>query len=101
MFLIPVITFFSGDSNVLAIGRLAFGLMATTYLPMLRFYGRNPAWVLGFPAVGLFYLAMTWTSAWRYWNGEKSRWKNRVYERQALSEKVGYHVHNELEDIDS
>ena len=31
------------------------------------------------PAACLF-LAMTWTSARRYWSGERSRWKNRSYE---------------------
>jgi hypothetical protein len=29
---------------------------------------------------GLF-LAMTWTSAIRYWRGERTRWKGRVYRR--------------------
>jgi len=31
------------------------------------------------PVTGLLYVAMTWTSAIRYWRGERSRWKGRSY----------------------
>jgi hypothetical protein len=36
---------------------------------------------LSLPLAATLYLAMTWTSALRYWRGERSRWKNRVYDR--------------------
>lgn len=67
---------------------LSFLLMATSDLPTLYFYGRNPAWVLGLPVVALLYLGMAWTSAWRYRKGEKSRWKNRLYAKEMCSEDV-------------
>jgi hopene-associated glycosyltransferase HpnB len=53
--------------------------MAATYRPTLRFYGRSWAWSLYLPFIATLYLAMTWTSALRYWMGERSRWKERVY----------------------
>jgi hypothetical protein len=31
------------------------------------------------------FLAMTWTSAFRYWRGERTCWKGRVYQRQAAT----------------
>lgn len=61
---------------------LSAGTLAATallYLPTLRFYGRSWAWALGMPLIAALFLAMTWTSALRYWRGERSRWKGRVY----------------------
>lgn len=57
------------------------GLLAMTgsYLPVLRYYGRAPAWALALPAVGTLYLLMTWTSALRYWRGRRAQWKGRIY----------------------
>lgn len=49
------------------------------YLPTLRFYGINPAWGLTQPLIASLYLMMTFSSALRYWRGERSRWKGRVY----------------------
>jgi hopene-associated glycosyltransferase HpnB len=54
--------------------------MAATYRPTLRFYGRSWAWSLCLPFIATLYLAMTWTSSMRYWMGERSRWKERVYD---------------------
>ncbi len=57
----------------------AFAAMALMYVPTLRFYGRSWAWSLVLPPIAALFLAMTWTSALRYWKGERSRWKGRVY----------------------
>ena len=68
-------------SNVL-IRYLALGslvIMFLTYVPILRFYHRSLAWALGLPLIAALFLAMTWTSAIRYWRGERTRWKGRVY----------------------
>lgn len=54
-------------------------LMFSVYLPTLRFYGLNAAWGLTQPLIAAFFLGMTWTSALRYWRGERSRWKGRTY----------------------
>ncbi len=60
-------------------GALALGLMVLSYLPMVRFYGLPGLWALTLPAAAMLFLAMTWSSAWRYWRGTRAVWKNRVY----------------------
>lgn len=55
--------------------------MLIAYLPTLNFYGLNFAWAFSMPVIAVLYLLMTWTSAWRYWKGERSRWKGRVYQK--------------------
>lgn len=60
--------------------------MTITYLPTLRYYGLSRLWAPLLPLTGLLYLAMTWTSALRYWGGHRSRWKDRVYARLPGSE---------------
>ena len=57
----------------------AFAGMVVTYLPTLLFYHRSPVWALCLPLTAALFLSMTWNSAFRYWKGERSRWKNRTY----------------------
>lgn len=78
---VPVVLVASQNIPIrfLSLGSLA--IMFLTYLPILRFYHRSWAWVLGLPFIAALFLAMTWTSAIRYWRGERSRWKGRVYPR--------------------
>ncbi|MFQ6022440.1 MAG: glycosyltransferase [Acidiferrobacterales bacterium] len=61
--------------------------MMLSYLPTLRFYGLSGGWAVALPLIGTLYLAMTWTSAVRYWRGKRSRWKGRVYSRTLDSSK--------------
>lgn len=56
--------------------------MLLSYVPILRFYGQSPAWALLMPLIGVLYLAMTWSSAIRYWGGERARWKGRRYGKE-------------------
>jgi len=60
----------------------SFTIMVLTYVPTLRFYNRTGAWALGLPLSAGLFLLMTWTSAIRYWRGEQTRWKARVYRRR-------------------
>ncbi|MDE0853559.1 MAG: glycosyltransferase [Nevskia sp.] len=53
--------------------------MMLGYWPTLRYYGMSPLWLLLTPLGATLYLAMTWSSAIRYWRGVRSRWKDRVY----------------------
>ncbi len=55
-------------------------IMAMTYLPTLRYYHLYSGWALLMPLTAALYLLMTWSSAIRYWAGERSRWKGRVYQ---------------------
>jgi len=74
----------AASSNIvmrsLSLGALT--IMILTYFPILRFYGRSWAWALCLPFIAALFLAMTWTSAVRYWRGENTRWKGRVYRRR-------------------
>jgi hopene-associated glycosyltransferase HpnB len=79
LFWLPLAGLFASDSTVSLAAGWAVLLMAGTYAPTLRFYGRSAAWGLLKPVIAAAYLAMTWSSALRYWRGERSRWKGRVY----------------------
>jgi hopene-associated glycosyltransferase HpnB len=74
----PVALFFPGAATK-ALASLALIMMMASYLSALRFYGLSSAWALTMPLIGTLYLAMTWTSAIRYWRGQRCRWKDRVY----------------------
>ena len=63
------------------LGGLALAAMIASYIPTLRYYGLSPLLALSMPAIGTLYLAMTWSSAFRYWRGRRSQWKGRVYHR--------------------
>jgi hopene-associated glycosyltransferase HpnB len=71
--------YFQGGSVLLSF--LAILLMVLIYSPVLRFYAFNPAWGFILPLIASLYLLMTWTSAIRYWKGDRSRWKGRVYQK--------------------
>lgn len=71
-----------------ALALLGVVAMVTAYLPTLLYYRLSPFYALALPVVGGLYLAMTWTSAIRYYRGQKSQWKGRTY----LSEN-GYQKH--------
>jgi hopene-associated glycosyltransferase HpnB len=57
----------------------ALALMAYTYWPTLRLYGRAPWEAALLPAAAALYTAMTISSALRHWRGEGGRWKGRTY----------------------
>ncbi len=50
-----------------------------TYLPTLRFYGQSKGWAVVLPLIATLYLAMTWSSAIRFWIGAGPHWKGRYY----------------------
>ncbi len=81
MFGIPVagLLFPSLTAAVFSFCGLLF--MAAGYLPTLRFYGLGWKWALLMPPIGMLFLAMTWTSAIRYWMGRGAAWKGRFYSK--------------------
>lgn len=79
MFAVPVLGIVANDGVILGAAATTFVIMASTYLPILKFYERTPYWALALPLIGTLFLAMTWSSAIRYLRGEKSRWKGRTY----------------------
>lgn len=57
----------------------AVALMAYTFWPTLRLYGRAPWEAALLPAAAALYTAMTVSSALRFWRGDGGRWKGRTY----------------------
>ncbi|MEE9398403.1 MAG: glycosyltransferase [Methylococcales bacterium] len=84
LYIVPLVGLLEGETQeIRLISLLALLLMGISYLPTLLFYRRNLLWVFSLPAVACLYLAMTWSSAIRYWRGERSRWKGRIYSHRS------------------
>jgi hypothetical protein len=81
VFVVPVLGLSADGLATRLAAWAALAAMVRSYLPVLRYYGLDWFWALSLPVAASMYLAMTWTSALRYWRGERSRWKNRVYDR--------------------
>tara|TARA_Y100000589_G_C27175929_1_gene638766 strand:+ start:1357 stop:2487 length:1131 start_codon:yes stop_codon:yes gene_type:complete len=80
-FVVPIIGLFSGLSTFF-IALTTLALMAFTYKPTISLYNLPTRWALSLPLGALFFIMMTWSSALRYWKGERSQWKDRVYSKQ-------------------
>ena len=80
MYWLPLIglLFFQGIPQFLCL--FSLGVMIIAYMPTIMFYSLSPVWSLAMPVIAVLYLMMTWTSALRYWKGERSRWKGRIYQ---------------------
>lgn len=59
------------------LGGAAWLVMTLAYLPILRFYGRSPAWAPLLPLTAALYTAFTLDSAWQHWRGRGGAWKGR------------------------
>ena len=80
-FVIPTVGLLYGTGFVPFVALVAFVAMGVSYLPIIHFYGLRPVWILALPLAACLFLAMTWSSAVRYWGGERARWKDRSYEK--------------------
>ncbi|WP_280726971.1 glycosyltransferase [Kitasatospora sp. MAA4] len=69
----------AGDLPLLAAGAAGWALMAGTYLPMVRYYGRPAPAAALLPFTALLYLLMTVDSAVQHWRGRGAAWKGRTY----------------------
>jgi hopene-associated glycosyltransferase HpnB len=76
---VPIGTAVLGAGRTRWCGLAAFCLGASSYLPTLSRYGRNPLWSLALPLIASFYMAATVASALQHWTGGGARWKNRDY----------------------
>ncbi len=85
-FLSPVLISFSPEPYSRAIALATWLVMWLTYLPTLRYYDIPAAWGLLLPFTALLFLAMTWDSARRFLNGERSAWRGRRYSAGRLTE---------------
>ncbi|HNO74071.1 glycosyltransferase [Nitrosomonas mobilis] len=77
--LAPALAIICTDSACLLAWILSWMAMWIVFTPTLRFYQRSPLWAITLPLIGTLYLLMTWTSAFRYWRGERAQWKSRRY----------------------
>ena len=80
-FLIPPLALLVAPPAAAWLALAALGAMLATYLPVLNYYRRSPLWALAMALVAVLYLMMTWSSAYRYWRGQRSAWKGRGYNR--------------------
>ncbi len=76
----PLSVIFYSDTAFAVSAAFTWIAMFIVYAPVLSFYQSSPLWTLALPVIGTLYLLMTWTSALRYWQGERAQWKNRRYE---------------------
>ena len=88
-YVVPVGALFSGPGNARILALIALISMVGSFLPTVRYYRLAPYWALTLPAAAVLFLAMTWTSAFRYTRGERSRWKNRTYMRTVGNQGAG------------
>ena len=79
MFCIPVAGVFFPSFGTWILSLLGLLFMVLGYIPTLKFYGLNWKWAFFMPLIGMLFLAMTWTSAIRYWRGKGAEWKGRAY----------------------
>lgn len=68
-----------GALGATLLGLLSWGLMAYSYWPTLKLYGREPWEASLLPIAAALYTAMTISSALRHWRGAGGRWKGRTY----------------------
>jgi hopene-associated glycosyltransferase HpnB len=79
VFWLPVAGLFFPVASAKIISACAFGALILSYLPTLKFYKQSRGWALVLPFIATLYLAMTWSSAIRFWGGAGSPWKGRFY----------------------
>jgi len=83
-FWLPVAGLFFPGMTARGVCLIALIFMTITYSPVLRFYRSGLIWGLTLPLAGMLYLSITWISAFRYWCGERSRWKGRIYHADGI-----------------
>ena len=77
-YVLPVTLLFSGSPIVVLLGATSWLLMASAYLPMVRFYRLSPLWSFALPFIAIFYAGATIHSAIQYWSGGGGYWKGRA-----------------------
>jgi hypothetical protein len=88
-YLIPplglIVGIFNHNLLLIVLSSLTWLLMAIAYYPTLKLYKLSFLWSFNLPLIGFLYNLMTFDSALRYWQGEKSKWKGRVYSKNQKS----------------
>lgn len=79
MFLMPITGLFFSSLTAGITSLCGLTAMMLGYIPTLKFYRLSWKWAFLMPLIGLLFLAMTWTSAIRFWQGKGAKWKGRAY----------------------
>jgi len=88
MYALPVIAVIYGailaNFTLALLGAITWIIIAVTYIPTIRAYGRPAAASLLMPFTAHLFMAMTLHSAWIHLRGSHSGWRGRVYDNQSL-----------------
>jgi hopene-associated glycosyltransferase HpnB len=63
-------------------GGVTWAIMASTFVPMIKFYKTSPFIALLLPLSGLLYTLMTIDSAFKHIRGKGGQWKGRTYGKE-------------------
>jgi hopene-associated glycosyltransferase HpnB len=77
-YMLPLGLILSGVWILAVLGVASFLLMFVAFVPMVRFYGLNPAWAMTLPFSACFYMLATLHSAFKFWSGRGGEWKGRA-----------------------
>ncbi|HVY17583.1 MAG TPA: glycosyltransferase [Rhodopila sp.] len=80
--LVPPFAAIAGHGAARWYGATAWLMLACSYVPTLRRFGRSPLWAIALPLVALFYAAATIGSAIDHYAGRGVAWKGRAYRGQ-------------------
>ncbi len=76
---LPVIAILQSQNIIFITGLFILGIQVVCYWPTLRYYSMKPVFALVLPLIGVLYLVMTWSSAYRYYFAKGANWKGRFY----------------------
>ncbi len=74
----PLLTLFAGGLPQY-LGLAAWLVMAGSFIPTLRLYGRSLLWGVALPLIAALYLLYTFISAYRHLRRRGGQWKGRVH----------------------
>lgn len=77
--LVPPVAAVFGHGLARALGIATWVMLAASYLPTLRRFGRSPLWAPLLPLIAAFYMAATIGSAVNHYLGRGVAWKGRAY----------------------
>ena len=81
-YVLPLISFFSGEDPGWFLAATAICLMTVSFGVTVRFYNLPFFWALTLPFAAIFYAYATALSAVRYWLGRGGQWKGRAQARR-------------------
>ena len=80
VWLLPPAMALFGHGALFWCGVTGWAMLAWSYLPTLRRFGRSPLWALVLPLIAVFYMAATIRSAANHYLGRGVAWKGRAYQ---------------------